>query len=286
MTGQPKPAPGWRQGYSTGVRTAAVARTSLLGVGLGLWLALPQTGLGQNQAGNPPAAGPFTQSQQVWRVMFPGVVQQSYLNHPFYQITGDGSYSGARGGFADPLKLSTPESSQTQNLGLQFLHTLPPFGVESLWPLDWPFPKGIGAGFDFAPIRLTDEQALNTSNIPSGNRIAMDAYYYTMAFRIYAFDPSQPGPNFFFGVGLGLLEGRITSQTTGAATYSDFNQAPIGFTRLGVEAMGETFGARYELVNVTATRVVLKNNPYPGRASETLINMSGSQLRITGMVQF
>ena len=118
----------------------------------------------------------------------------------------------------------------------------------------------------------------------------MDAYLYTSALRFYFFDPNAPGVNYFFGFGLGILNGTIKVPVqSGEPIYVDFGQSPVGTYRMGLEGRGDNWGFRYELMVLNASEVTLGQNPYDylgNGPNPTVIDFSGSLVRLSLFRQF
>ena len=202
-----------------------------------------------------PASGVSDADQ--FRLTFFTYDQMAYIEHPFYQITGDGDYKGAHGGIGGTFRVETPETD-TQAGGLEkILHSLPAFAVEWVWQADLAFPSGLSVGLDYSRISLADKQALSGKSGVEVPRITMDTYYYAVPIRLFVFDPTEPGINYFVGVSLGLLNGKIAARPYSGATTEiiTFNQSPYGSTRLGLEATGDNYGFRYEMRLVNADEV-------------------------------
>jgi hypothetical protein len=243
----------------------------------------PQGGPGFVPAGQAPPPGAGAPGTISLRVELPIVDLMSFTTHPFYQITEDPAYANAKALTTSLLDFHTRATDENAGVLPRLLDSLPPFGLEWVMGLDLGFPRGLGWGFDFTPLSQTDVQAVEGGMVTP---IAMNAYLYTALLRVYFFDPSQPGVNYFVGVGLGFLQGKIKA-TVGTATpqFISFSQYPVGSTRLGLETRGDHWGFRYELALINADQVTLDSNPYPDLNGDgkvaTKLDLSGALVRIT-----
>lgn len=232
--------------------------------------------------GDAPQAASGTDAQRLVFVLFD---QMSYKVHPFQQITNDSDFKDGRAPLGSSIEAGVQPSDEKADIFQQFIHALPPFGYDYVRPVDLPFPRGVGFSFDHFVFSQTDKNAVRGSaSIPP---IKMDTYLYQGGLKFFAFDPSQPGLNYFFGIGLGALFGKMT-----ADPYVDkdpvvvqFSQTPIGSTRMGLESKGDNFGFRYELLVLAADETHLRRNPYPDQET-THLDFSGSIIRIALFWEF
>ena len=111
----------------------------------------------------------------------------------------------------------------------------------------------------------------------------MDSFYYFGVVRLFAFDPNEPGLNYFVGIGLGILSGAIEAKPNSSSSTEtiQFSQSPVGLTRFGLEASGDSFGFRYEVSFVNADEVKLAKNPFSGQSSQKTIDFSAVLIRIS-----
>ena len=224
-----------------------------------------------------------------YRITFLELDQYSFQEHPFFQIVGDPDLKD--GDAASTItNVGTPATASNENLALKGIHSLPPFGFETGQRIDFIFPKAWSFGFDFHRFSQTDVQALDTTKpvVTLDGRISMDMYLYSFILRGYAFDASEPGINYYIGIGLGLLEGKFDAIPYAGANRQrvGFSMLPIGMTQLGVEARGDNFGLRYEVRLVRARKVQLDKNPYLDQTENTEINFSGSLIKLAAFYQF
>jgi hypothetical protein len=283
---------------------AAVSRalTPLaLAIGLALtpWLPLPgHGGLAQAQVPAAPAEAPppgpegppaaAAAGAQFYRISVLEFSQFAYRNHPFLQITGDSDFKNGDAVSA-VSSVQTPRTAQDENLLLKGIHSLPPFGVESVVGMDLFFPKAVSIGFDYTRFSQTDTQALDTTKaVVTIPRIQMDHYMYSVLAKAYAFPVNEPGMNFFAGLGLGILEGKFQAVPYAGARERtvSFSQTPTGLSTFGVEALGENWGLRYEIRVVRAREVKLEENPYLNQSSVTKVDFSGTLIKVALFYQF
>lgn len=220
--------------------------------------------------------GPFH-----FRIYAPLIDQVSFTLHPLYQITGDSSYIGASAATSLFLRFNSRLTDVNQNAVVRFIHSLPSLGVEWVTGTGIAFPRGLGLGVDYTPISQHDTDAATSGVVTP---IAMDAYYYSSVIRVYFFDPSQPGVNYFVGFGLGFITGAIRATVGSNTQYISLSQPSVGSTRFGLETHGDNWGFRYELAVLNADKVNLKSNPY--RPDHTQLDFSGSLVRVTLFYQF
>jgi len=239
-----------------------------------------------------PARAPLTGlrlGDVAMRIHLPLIDQLSFTQHPFYQITEDPGYANAHAATALFLRTQTRDTDQQSGALLRAIHSLPAFGVEWVMGVDLPFPRGIGWGFDYTPFSQHDTEAASAGVVTP---ITMDAFYYTGTLRFYFFNPNDPGINYFVGLGLGFIEGKIKATVASSPTplYIPFSQSPVGSTRFGLETRGDNWGFRYELAVVNADQVKLASNPYPDLngdgANTTTLDFSGAEVRVTLYYQF
>jgi hypothetical protein len=236
-------------------------------------------------AAAPPTAGG---GAQFYRLTFLEFDQYSFQNHPFFQITGDSDFKDGDAATAF-TSVNTPVTAGRENLVLKGLHSLPPFGIEAGQRYDFIFPKAWSYGFDYHRFSQTDVEALDTTkSVVTIPRISMDMYLYSFFVRGYAFDAEKPGINYYIGFGLGMLEGKFDAIPYAGAQEQrvGFHMTPIGMTQLGVEARGDSFGVRYEVRLVRARKVELDKNPFLDQQKETVINFTGSLIKLTAFYQF
>ncbi|HEX9843408.1 MAG TPA: hypothetical protein VGC20_11695 [bacterium] len=232
-----------------------------------------------------PAGGRLAAGDMSLRIHLDLIDQLSFAVHPFYQITGDGSYLTGKAATVLLLRIRQRDTDEKSNALTKAIHALPPFGIEGVMGIDLPFPRGLGIGFNFTPLPEKDTDAAD-----GGLPIKMDVYLYTGSLRFYFFDPNEPGVNYFVGLGLGLLEGNIKAEPfIGVpAEFVSFSQYPVGSTRMGLESRGENWGFRYELEIINADQVKLSSNPYTAATGVTTteIDFSGSLVRLSLFYQF
>ncbi len=218
--------------------------------------------------------------------MFLALDEQTFDIHPYFQITGQSAYSNGMAGAGGTTYFGSPPSDKNAGALAVALHSLPPFGIEYGRSLDLFLPKGISIGYDYFYIPQTAAGVAKSGTVLP---IASDTYLYNFSGRLYAFDPAKPGLNYYFGLGMGVLEGTLTAQpfVGQEPQYINYTDTQIGFTVLGLEAKGNHWGARYELWVINAANVKLASNPYPAPSSgTTTLDFSGSIVRIALFYQF
>ena len=206
--------------------------------------------------------------------------QYSYDEHPFYQITGSSGYKGGKAALSAAYYFEANHTDGDEDLLTRLIHNLPPFTVDVVRPLDMFLPKGLAFGFSYMNFSQTDTAVASSGSSVLG--IQMDTYMYVGHVKFYAFDPTQPGLNYYLGFGAGILEGKIGSEpyTSDKTSYS---QTPFGMTVMGLETKGENIGFRYELNLINADKVHLVENLY-GQSKE--IDFSGSIIRMSLFYEF
>jgi len=212
------------------------------------------------------------------------VNQYAFTNHPFYQITGNSAFANGKGTTSSSFNFGAYESDHNADTLVQLIHSLPPFYLEAGKPVDLFLPKAVTLGFDYYAFSQSGKDASGGQSVPP---IKMDMWLYQLGVRGYAFDPTQPGINFYLGLGFGFLQGNLTAEPPGSQTNKviGFYQFPTGSLLFGIDVKGDNFGLRYELNSVSAKQVSLKPNPYTGRAP-TAIDFSGSLIRLALFYQF
>jgi len=212
--------------------------------------------------------------------------QYSFVLHPFYQMTGDPGFSNGKAASAFIFNIGTKDTDQNTNFILKALHALPPFGLEGVSKLDLKFLGGIGVGYDHFVYTMVDTEV--AYGVPSVIPIQADFYIENAVLRFYLFNPDEPGANFFFGTGVGMLNGvfKASPYAGQEPQYIDFSQNIMGTWRWGLESKGDNWGFRYELIIVGANEVVIgAENPYPG-SSASVLNFSGTIVRMNLFTQF
>ncbi|MDH5752928.1 MAG: hypothetical protein OEZ59_11010 [Deltaproteobacteria bacterium] len=235
-----------------------------------------------------PQAMPFDFKNMKVRLHIIALDQFAFKHHPFYQITGDGGYKKGQPAASSSFNLSRSTTSE-EGLGEKIIHSLPTFGLEGVIGTGLPFPKGFAITVDWAPFNLIDVNAGAEGSAVTP--LEMDMYMLFGGFKFFAFDPTQPGLNYYLGVSPGRLEGRLLypDMWVGAEYYEQevvsFNQSkPLGTIRLGLDSKGKNFGFRYELISVQGKEVKL-SKPYPGQ-SNTKLDFSGTIIRLSFFYEF
>ena len=215
----------------------------------------------------------------------------SYQVHPFKTLTAEPAFDKTFGANGTSGDFGSPDSDKDSNFLDQALHVLPPFRLDYSWGLNFAFLRGVSVGLDYVHLFQTDTVALEgavtfTNPLP---RFEMDTYLISIPVRFYAFDPTQPGINFFLGLSLGVINGNLLVRADSTLGTPEqvihFSQGPIGTTRMGLEMMGEDIGFRFELTLVNAREVTFESNPFPGQSAVTTVDMSGSILQMTFLLR-
>jgi len=219
-----------------------------------------------------------------WRIGFLTLDQWAFKTHPYAQITGASPFDNGRAAIGGSFLIGAPESDANSLFLVQILHSLPPFSVEIGRPLEMFLPKGISFGFDYYYFGQDGSSAGKGGTVPP---IKTDTYLYQFDVRAFAFDPTQPGLNYYAGIGVGTLQGKMTAQPYADQSPSviDYSQPLTGSFIFGVEAKGESFGLRYELNLLSANSVELDSNPYPN-STQKKIDFSGTITRFSIFYQF
>lgn len=219
-----------------------------------------------------------------WRIGFLTLDQWSFKTHPYAQITGASPFDNGNAATGGTFLIGAPESDANAFFLVQILHSLPPFSAELGRPVDVFLPKGISFGFDYYYFGQNGSSAGKGGTVPP---IKTDTYLYQFAVRAFAFDPTKPGLNYYAGIGLGTLQGKMTAEPFAGQgpKVIDYSQPLTGATILGVEAKGDSFGIRYEINLINADSVQLDSNPYPN-SGQTKIDFSGTITRFSVFYQF
>ncbi len=232
-----------------------------------------------------PLRSPF--SDMELRFVFVVLDQLSYEEHPYYQITEDSGYENGKASssyiFSTGIRRTDEDASTVEKI----IHALPPFGIEGIRSLDLPFPRGLGFGLDSFVFSDYDTKA--ASGAGSVTAIATDTYIYQATLRFYFFNPMEPGINFFFGLGVGLLDGTMEAPFTSGTEYSSYSQSPVGSQRFGLESKGDDWGFRYEIILFKADKVTFESNNYDvagNGPNPTEIDFSGTIVRMGIFLQF
>jgi len=220
-----------------------------------------------------------------WRITFFTLDQWSFTTHPFAQITGVPAFDDGRAASGTSLDFSAASSDAKAPFPTQELHSLPPFSLEAGRTLTIFLPKAISFGLDYYAFHQRDVDVTKTGpNVPP---IVMDTYLYQFDVRAFIFDPTTPGLNYYVGIGVGTLQGKLTASPSQAqaATNVSYGETATGATLFGIEAKGESIGLRYELAIIGASQVALDSNPYTG-SGRTRLDFSGSITRLALYYQF
>ncbi|MDH4249417.1 MAG: hypothetical protein OEW39_16550 [Deltaproteobacteria bacterium] len=261
---------------------------------LGCWLWIVPAQAQQPAGGPAPAAAPAgitggDLGPIPVRLVFTILDQYSYKVHPFYQITGDPGYQPGKAGGASSLFISAHNTTQDETPVVRLFHNIPPFALEGVRALEVPFPKGLGFTFDYTSFSQEDVNAGNEGSavVP----LAMDTYYYMPGIKFFAFDPTAPGLNYFIGIAVGRLEGKVlypsfydSAQTLNPSETISFGKSAVGIQRMGLETKGDNFAFRYELMFVRAREIHL-SKAYPLQTNTTM-NLSGTIVRISFFYEF
>jgi hypothetical protein len=219
-----------------------------------------------------------------WRFGFLTLDQCAFTTHPYAQITGASPFNNGKAAAGGTFSTGAASSDSNSDFLVQLLHALPPFFVEAGQPVDLFLPKGFTVGLDYYEFSQDGSSAGNGGTVPP---IKTDTYLYQVSVRGFAFDPTQPGINYYAGIGVGTLMGKLTAQpfVGQPSQVINFGQNLTGSVLLGLEAKGDNLGLRYELNLLNASQVKLDKNPYPN-STQTTINFSGTITRFAIFYQF
>ncbi|MBI4082929.1 MAG: hypothetical protein HY423_10000 [Candidatus Lambdaproteobacteria bacterium] len=218
------------------------------------------------------------------RVTFPVLADQlSYDLHPYLQYSGDAAFTRGTAATSDFSTIGSPGTDKGVDPVQSFIHSLPPFGFETGQTTGILLPKAVTIGFDYTKFSQKEKDVSGAKALDdTAPRMLSNTYVYQAALRIYALDPTETGLNYFVGIGLGVLDGRMAVQTDAFAAKRtvSYGQSPVGSTRLGLETKGENFGIRYEIMLLKAEKVRFSENPFPGRDNFRTIDFSGTLIRL------
>lgn len=219
-----------------------------------------------------------------WRLHFVILDQYFFDSHPFYQLTGSSGYASGKSPGSSSYAFGH-YTDKEEDLLTRIAHNIPAFAVEGIKTFPIFIPKGIAFGFSHMTFAQADVEAADSSSTVLG--IQMDVYMYVGYLKFFAFDPTEPGLNYFFGIGSGILEGRIGQLPYSSETIT-FRQNPIGIKFLGLDSKGENWGFRYELMLLNAKNVKLAKSLdtayYPTSPAE--IDFSGTIIRMSVSYEF
>ncbi len=215
-----------------------------------------------------------------WRIGFLTLDQWSFKTHPYAQITGASPFDNGRAATGGTFNIGTPKSDSNSFFLVQILHALPPFSAELGRPVDMFLPQGISFGIDYVYNGQDGSSAGKGGTVPP---IKTDTYLYQFAARAFAFDPTKSGLNYYAGIGVGTLQGKLTDQNSKVVDYS---QPLTGAAIFGFEAKGDSFGIRYEINLLNADSVQLDSNTSYANSSQTKIDFSGTITRFSVYYQF
>lgn len=210
--------------------------------------------------------------------------QWSFVEHPYRQITDDAEYGSARAQISSVINIGPKVTDGESDSLTRAVHSLPPFAVEGVTAVDFPFPRGLSVGFNYHSFAQDESGAVPQAG-KDPTPIRTDTYLYTGSIRLFAFDPTEPGLNYYLGATVGMLEGNMLAQPEGRSDeVVHYAQSPVGGMHYGLETKGNNWGFRYELTVLRAREVKLESNPYP--TTDTEIDFSGSVMRLALFYEF
>src|SRR5574341_737371 len=151
-------------------------------------------------------AAPGAPGGAFFRLTYLTFDQWSFVTHPYYQITGDSGYANGHSASGGSAYLTEPKSDAKADFLTKLFHSIPPFGVEWGRGTDLFLPKSASLGFEYFRFSQQDKNAATGGTVLP---IVTDTYLYCGVFRLFAFDVTEPGLNYFVGVGLGMLTGSL-----------------------------------------------------------------------------
>jgi len=214
-------------------------------------------------------------------------------DHVFYQMTGFRGFDGGSGArnlsidwnYEKMLLLGGDEDGheEVENEVEQILHSLPPFSLEYIIPLQLGFlDSAVSVMGGYTQTYLTDQSGRNPqkeNNSAIYPLIRLRSHYYIFGGSVYLTGMPEPrGTDIFFGIGLMNIESTLRAGIRRAAVYNpavwtnkfglggdgvtelSASQGTVFFQRAGLAVNGENYGLNLDALFTGDTEVI--DNPY------------------------
>jgi len=212
-------------------------------------------------------------------------------DHVFYQMTGFRGFDGGSGArnlsidwnYEKMFLLGGDEDGheKVESQFEQILHSLPPFSLEYIVPLQLGFlDSAVSVMGGYTQTYLTDQSGKNPqkeSNSAVYPLIRLRSHYYIFGGSVYLTGMPEPrGTDIFFGFGLmniqSTLRAGIRATTVDPEVWADYglggngvtelsaSQGTVFFQRAGLAVNGENYGFNLDALFTGDTEVI--DNPY------------------------
>ena len=271
------------------LRQVLISLTLLIVVMIGLVSAQQQEQQQQNQQAQPGSMG------GIYRLSFfefSTLTFREGKDHVFYQMTGFRGFDGGSGArnlsidwnYEKMLLLGGDEDGheKVESQFEQILHSLPPFSLEYIVPLQLGFlDSAVSVMGGYTQTYLTDQSGKNPqkeSNSAVYPLIRLRSHYYIFGGSVYLTGMPEPrGTDIFFGFGLmniqSTLRAGIRATTVDPVVWANSyglggngvtelsaSQGTVFFQRAGLAVNGENYGFNLDALFTGDTEVI--DNPY------------------------
>jgi hypothetical protein len=271
------------------LRQVLISLTLLIVVMIGLASAQQQEQQQQNQQAQPGSMG------GIYRLSFfefDVLTFREGKDHVFYQMTGFRGFDGGSGArnlsidwnYEKMLLLGGDEDGheKVESQFEQILHSLPPFSLEYIVPLQLGFlDSAVSVMGGYTQTYLTDQSGKNPqkeSNSAVYPLIRLRSHYYIFGGSVYLTGMPEPrGTDIFFGFGLmniqSTLRAGIRATTVDPVVWANSyglggngvtelsaSQGTVFFQRAGLAVNGENYGFNLDALFTGDTEVI--DNPY------------------------
>ena len=271
------------------LRQVLISLTLLIVVMIGLVSAQQQEQQQQNQQAQPGSMG------GIYRLSFfefSTLTFREGKDHVFYQMTGFRGFDGGSGArnlsidwnYEKMLLLGGDEDGheKVESQFEQILHSLPPFSLEYIVPLQLGFlDSAVSVMGGYTQTYLTDQSGKNPqkmNNSATYPLIRLRSHYYIFGGSVYLTGMPEPrGTDIFFGFGLmniqSTLRAGIRATTVDPVVWANSyglggngvtelsaSQGTVFFQRAGLAVNGENYGFNLDALFTGDTEVI--DNPY------------------------
>jgi hypothetical protein len=271
------------------LRQVLISLTLLIVVMIGLVSAQQQEQQQQNQQAQP---GSMSGIYRLSFFEFSTLTFREGKDHVFYQMTGFRGFDGGSGArnlsidwnYEKMLLLGGDEDGheKVESQFEQILHSLPPFSLEYIVPLQLGFlDSAVSVMGGYTQTYLTDQSGKNPqkeSNSAVYPLIRLRSHYYIFGGSVYLTGMPEPrGTDIFFGFGLmniqSTLRAGIRATTVDPVVWANSyglggngvtelsaSQGTVFFQRAGLAVNGENYGFNLDALFTGDTEVI--DNPY------------------------
>ena len=271
------------------LRQALVSFTCLIGLMIGLASAQQQEE--QQQQNQQAQSGSLGGIYRLSFFEFSTLTFREGKDHVFYQMTKFKGFDGGSGArnlsidwnYEKMFLLGGDEDGheKVESQFEQILHSLPPFSLEYIVPLQLGFlDSAVSVMGGYTQTYLTDQSGKNPqkeSNSAVYPLIRLRSHYYIFGGSVYLTGMPEPrGTDIFFGVGLmnvqSTLRAGIRVTTVDPEDWADYglggngvtelstSQGTVFFQRAGLAVNGENYGFNLDALFTGDTEVI--DNPY------------------------